>query len=68
VRRIGLGHVREWLPARVEAHAAARLDGGRVLVAGGYNCERDPRLAIIEIYDPDTNAWTRGEALPPDPR
>lgn len=48
--------------ARPQAHAAARLSDGRVLAVGGF----DPNipfpycfLSSSEIYDPDTQVWTR---------
>jgi Galactose oxidase, central domain/Kelch motif len=37
-------------------HTATRLDGGRVLVAGGYDA--GVALASAEVYDPGSDTWT----------
>jgi hypothetical protein len=56
-----------WTPAAPTAvgHAnafAARLQDGRVIVAGGNTDRWEAPLTSVEIYDPATNTWT---AAPP---
>lgn len=48
---------------RGRLHAAARLGDGRVIVAGGVY-GYDQRLSAVDVYDPESNSWTLGPALP----
>jgi N-acetylneuraminic acid mutarotase len=47
-------------------HTATLISGGKVLVAGGENGDRPPpgdNLASAEIYDPQSDTWTRTGSL-----
>jgi|SRR5579863_255391 len=52
-------------PPMVQArsHAAAASQGGRIYVMGGIG-ESPEALASVEIYDPKTERWSEGPALP----
>ena len=38
--------------------------GGRVFVFGGFPCTDGPALNALEIYDPVTDGWSTGAAMP----
>jgi hypothetical protein len=44
--------------------SAGLLHSGQVLVAGGRVSENNKYLASTEIYNPATNVWLQGPALP----
>jgi galactose oxidase-like protein len=44
-------------------YAAALLQNGKVLVAGGYLLEGQPYSASAEVYDPDTETWSSTGSL-----
>lgn len=48
------------------AHKMVTLNDGRVLKMGGYTVATygSNQTAVVEIYDPVTNAWTNGTSLP----
>ncbi len=49
------------------AHTATPLQGGKVLVVGGYHASGSSSPAYLdaaEIYDPSTNTWASAAAIP----
>jgi len=45
------------------SHAAALLEDGRVLVAGGFTSSEGDESATAEIWDPDTGEWTGTDSM-----
>ncbi|HOU20836.1 MAG: redoxin domain-containing protein [Kiritimatiellae bacterium] len=51
------------LPVAV-SRAGAAVVGNRLVVIGGAQGEEEPRFKIVQIYDIETETWTRGADLP----
>ncbi|WP_437300204.1 kelch repeat-containing protein [Sorangium sp. So ce426] len=50
------------LPEARERHIALRMPDGQVMVAGGSGDY--PYPTTVDFYNPDTDTWTTGDALP----
>lgn len=56
---------RSRMPTRRNAHATVAY-GGKIYVMGGNNGppSGSNRLAVVEVYDPDTDTWSRADDMP----